>query len=67
MIRYGAALLMLTMLCLPLAYARGVHSGPAKAKSFKDGTGVYTFWGSAWATIGLVQAFPVAEPPPLGA
>lgn len=37
------------------------RSGPAKAKSFKDGTGIYTFWGSAWATIGLVQAFPVAE------
>jgi hypothetical protein len=38
------------------------RSGPAKAKSFKDATGIYTFWGSAWATIGLLQALPIAEP-----
>jgi hypothetical protein len=38
------------------------RSGPAKAKSFKDATGIYTFWGSAWATIGLLQALPVAAP-----
>ncbi|MEP6668068.1 MAG: prenyltransferase/squalene oxidase repeat-containing protein [Chthoniobacter sp.] len=38
------------------------RSGPAKAKSFKDATGIYTFWGSAWATIGLEQGFPIKEP-----
>jgi hypothetical protein len=32
-----------------------------KKKSLKDATGIYTFWGSAWATIGLVQAFPVIK------
>jgi hypothetical protein len=37
------------------------RSGPDKAKSFKNATGIYTFWSSAWATIGLVQAFPVTE------
>ena len=38
------------------------RSGPTKTKSFKDATGIYTFWGSAWATIGLVQGFPVTNP-----
>jgi len=38
------------------------RTGPAKAKSFKDATGIYTFWGSAWATLGLEQGFPVKEP-----
>ncbi|EDY19006.1 hypothetical protein CfE428DRAFT_3664 [Chthoniobacter flavus Ellin428] len=37
------------------------RSAPEKAKSLKDATGIYTFWGSAWATIGLVQAFPITE------
>ncbi len=37
------------------------RSAPAKAKSFKDATGIYTFWGSAWATIGLLEGLPVAE------
>jgi len=35
------------------------RSGPAKAKSFKDATGIYTYWGSSWATIGLLQGVPV--------
>jgi hypothetical protein len=35
------------------------RSGPAKAKSFKDATGIYTYWGSSWAAIGLLQAVPV--------
>lgn len=35
------------------------RSAPAKAKSFKDATGIYTYWGSAWATIGLLQGVPV--------
>jgi hypothetical protein len=35
------------------------RSAPAKAKSLKDATGIYTYWGSAWATIGLLQGVPV--------
>ena len=34
------------------------RSAPAKAKSFKDATGIYTYWGSGWATIGLLQGVP---------
>jgi hypothetical protein len=37
------------------------RSGPAKTKSFKAATGIYTYWGSAWATIGLLQGVPVPE------
>lgn len=37
------------------------RSGPAKAKSFKDATGIYEYWGSSWATIGLLQGLPVAK------
>jgi len=40
------------------------RSAPEKAKSLKAATGIYTFWGSAWATIGLVQAFPIKETSP---
>lgn len=39
--------------------SRTDRSAPAKAKSFKDATGIYTFWGSAWATLGLLQGLPV--------
>jgi hypothetical protein len=39
------------------------RSAPAKAKSFKDATGIYIFWGSAWATIGLLEGVPVVEEP----
>ena len=35
------------------------RSGPAKAKSFKDATGIYTYWGCAWATLGLLQGVPL--------
>lgn len=35
------------------------RSGPAKAKSFKDATGIYTYWGCSWATLGLLQGVPV--------
>jgi hypothetical protein len=35
------------------------RSGPAKAKSFKAATDIYTYWGSSWATLGLLQAVPV--------
>jgi hypothetical protein len=43
--------------------SKGDRSGPAKEKSFKDATGIYTYWGSAWATIGLLQGLPVSEDP----
>ena len=36
------------------------RTGPQKAKSLKDVTGIYTFWSSAWATIGLLQWVPVS-------
>jgi hypothetical protein len=32
--------------------------GPAKAKSFNAATEIYTFWGSAWATLGVLQGVP---------
>jgi len=35
------------------------RSGPAKAKSFKAASDIYTYWGSSWATIGLLQGVPV--------
>jgi hypothetical protein len=41
--------------------SRTDRSAPAKAKSFKDATGIYTFWSSAWATLGLLQGVPVVE------
>lgn len=37
------------------------RSKPEKAASFKAATGIYTFWGSAWATIGLLQGLPEAK------
>lgn len=37
------------------------RSASDKSKSLKAATGIYTFWGSAWATIGLVQGFPVVD------
>jgi hypothetical protein len=40
--------------------SRTDRSAPAKAKSFKDATEIYTFWGSAWATLGLLQGLPLA-------
>lgn len=38
------------------------RSGDAKAKSLQAATDIYTYWGSAWATIGLLQAVPVKQP-----
>lgn len=37
------------------------RSAPAKAKSFRDATHIYTYWGSGWATIGLLQAVPLVK------
>ncbi|MEQ1862462.1 MAG: prenyltransferase/squalene oxidase repeat-containing protein [Chthoniobacteraceae bacterium] len=35
------------------------RSAPAKAKSFKEATDIYIYWGSAWATLGLLHGVPV--------
>jgi squalene-hopene/tetraprenyl-beta-curcumene cyclase len=37
------------------------RSDDERAKSRKDITRIYTFWGSSWATLGLLQALPVKE------
>jgi len=37
------------------------RSAPAMSKVLKDATAIYTYWGSAWATIGLLQAIPVVR------
>lgn len=37
------------------------RSAPEKAKSFKAATDIYTYWGAAWATIGLLQGVPVSS------
>lgn len=34
------------------------RSGEAKARSFKAATDIYIYWGTAWATIGLLHAVP---------
>jgi hypothetical protein len=39
------------------------RSKPEKAKSFKAAQDIYTFWGSAWATLGLVESFPIVDAP----
>lgn len=31
------------------------RSSPQKSKSLKDAIAIYTFWGTAWATIGLLE------------
>ncbi|HEY2572663.1 MAG TPA: hypothetical protein VGH65_01300, partial [Verrucomicrobiaceae bacterium] len=38
------------------------RSAPEKAKSFQDATGIYTYWGTAWATLGLLQGVPAKAP-----
>jgi hypothetical protein len=43
--------------------SRTDRSAPAKAKSFKDATEIYTFWSSAWATLGLLQGVPAGAAP----
>ena len=35
------------------------RSAAAKAKSFADATAIYTYFGSGWATIGLLQSVPL--------
>ena len=37
------------------------RSKPDKAKSLKDATMIYSYWGTAWSTLGLLQAVPVKE------
>ncbi len=35
------------------------RSRPEKAKSLKDATMIYSYWGTAWSTLGLLQGVPV--------
>lgn len=35
------------------------RSKPEKAKSLKDATMIYSYWGTAWSTLGLLQGVPV--------
>jgi hypothetical protein len=37
------------------------RSAPEKASSFKQVTEIYHYWGSAWATIGLLQTLPAEK------
>jgi len=37
------------------------RSAPAKAKSLAAATEIYHYWGSAWATLGLLHGLPKAE------
>ena len=39
--------------------SKGDRSAPAKAKSLRDATMIYSYWGTAWSTLGLLQAVPV--------
>lgn len=41
--------------------SKGDRSDPAKAKSLKDATMIYSYWGTGWSTLGLLQALPVTE------
>ena len=34
------------------------RSKPEKAKSLKDATMIYSYWGTAWSTLGLLQGLP---------
>jgi squalene-hopene/tetraprenyl-beta-curcumene cyclase len=35
------------------------RSKPEKAKSLKDATMIYSYWGTAWSTLGLLQGVPM--------
>lgn len=37
------------------------RSKPDKAKSLKDATMIYSYWGTAWSTLGLLQGVPVKQ------
>jgi hypothetical protein len=37
------------------------RSAPTKAKSLAAATEIYHYWGSAWATLGLLHGLPKAE------
>jgi hypothetical protein len=37
------------------------RSKPEKAKSLKDATMIYSYWGTAWSTLGLLQGVPVKQ------
>lgn len=38
------------------------RSDPKKASSLKNANAIYTYWGSSWAALGLLQAMPTAKP-----
>ncbi|WP_395743150.1 hypothetical protein [Prosthecobacter sp.] len=40
------------------------RSKPEKAKSLKDATMIYSYWGTAWSTLGLLQGVPVKQGAP---
>lgn len=37
------------------------RSAPEKGKTLKNANDIYSYWGTAWATIGLLEAVPVAN------
>ena len=40
------------------------RSKPEKAKSLKDATMIYSYWGAAWSTLGLLQGVPAKQGAP---
>ncbi|MBL9115390.1 MAG: hypothetical protein JNJ83_10330 [Verrucomicrobiaceae bacterium] len=38
------------------------RSAPEKSKSIKEVNDIYVYWGTGWATIGLLQGLPLAQP-----
>ena len=39
------------------------RSAPDKAGSIKNATGIFTYWGCSWATLGLLQGVPLTDSP----
>jgi squalene-hopene/tetraprenyl-beta-curcumene cyclase len=46
----------------PTKISKMDRSDPKKANSLKNVTEIYTFWGTAWATIGLLETMPSGMP-----
>lgn len=42
--------------------SRKDRSSPDQARSLSQATEIYTYWGTGWATIGLLQGVPIAKP-----
>ncbi|HYF37877.1 MAG TPA: prenyltransferase/squalene oxidase repeat-containing protein, partial [Prosthecobacter sp.] len=45
----------------PMRISKTDRSGEKKSRSLKNVTEIYEFWGTVWATIGLLQGVPVVE------